>query len=209
MYEGNIFFGDSITAGSNSNSRFSDYFYGGVVNKGVSGTTIGEYSIYPVDGNSLISKYNCSDIRFASNIFLEYGINDVSAIMCDFTDLNKVVLNFVKALDGIKQINKFAKIYWLSISDDVNIIFEHSKLQCKYLAEDYFKGYDFVFPATTFADNYIQLLGYVRKRLPIIPMMNSKEFLTTYLSDDNIHPNEEGHKVIANNIKTSLGIDRA
>ena len=112
-----LIFGDSISAGSNSKVKYSDYFDCEVKNLAVSGTTIGEYSIYPVDGYSLLSLYDKDDyIKDADVILLEYGINDASAVMCDFTDTNKVMLNFVKVLDGIRQLNSKADIKMLAIS---------------------------------------------------------------------------------------------
>lgn len=197
-----LFFGDSITAGSSSPISFTDCIKEEVLNFGISGTTIGEYSIYPVDGYSLLSMYDkVSGIKTADKIFLEYGINDVSSIMCDFTELQKVIVSFVKALDGITQLNKTADIYFLSISDVDNIIQKYAKLQCDYLSDDYFKGFNFSFPVSKWAGLYISFISAVKTRLKVIPMIENVEFLYKYISSDNIHPNAAGHKLIAENIK--------
>lgn len=199
-----ICFGDSILEGSNSKIKFTDYLQDDntkIVNKGISGTTIGEYSIYPVDGNSLLSIYDKDDrIKDADTIILEYGINDVTAIMCGFTDFDKVMISFVKALDGIRQLNPKASIKFLSISDDVMSILKYAELQCAYLEEDYFVNYDFKFPVSKWADIYKYLIDAISHSVAIIPMMSDTEFIEKFISSDLIHPNEDGHRLIATNI---------
>lgn len=198
-----IFFGDSITEGVNSKSSFTKEF-NDAINMGISGTTIGEYSIYPVDGLSLLQVYDCYKLRKASRVFLEYGCNDVASVMCGFTSLNNVIISFVKALDGIRQINGSAEIYFLSIADNADIIREYANYQCDYLKNDYFKGYDFVFPASKWAEIYIAFIEAVKKRIPVIPMIDDTEFLSHYLSDDKLHPNELGHGIIGATIGKKL-----
>lgn len=201
-----IFFGDSLTEGSNSMYSFTDFLEPeyDVFNFGISGTTIGEYSIYPVDGHSLLNTYNTQNIKEADYIFLEYGINDVSSIMCDFTDMNKVLISFVKALDGIKQLNNHAKIYFLSISSNYGIIEQYAECQCKYLSCDYFQDYDFIFPASIWAGLYQELIDKIGKKLLIIDMIEDVDFLDKYLSVDHLHPNARGHKIIAKKIQWYL-----
>lgn len=199
-----IFFGDSITEGSNSDKKFTDYFNEAVVNKGVSGTTIGEYSIYPVDGYSLLRLYDCPEIRMADKIVLEYGINDTSAIMCDFVDTNKVLLNFIKVLDGIKQCNPHADIIFLALSGDMDIVYKYAKLQCEYLSNDYFKKFSFNFPATSWCNTYIELIKLIKETVKVVPMITDYRFFdynAECMSDDNVHPNEKGHYLISETIK--------
>jgi len=199
----NIFFGDSITEGANCITPFTQLIPFSL-NKGVSGTTIGEYSIYPVDGYSLMRKYDCSEIREADTVFLEYGINDVTAIMCDFITLQKVIVSFVKVLDGIKQVTN-ADIKFLSIAEPYSVIInKYAALQCDYLSNNYFKEYDILFPASYWADMYNQFIKAVSKRLPIIPMIEDAKFFdfeAECMSDDNLHPNDKGHYIIAETIK--------
>lgn len=200
-----IFFGDSITEGCNSDCNFTQYL--GIPtnnrNLAVSGTTIGEYSIYPVDGSSLSSIYpKVDDLYMYTRVFLEYGINDVSAIMCGFTDIEKVIISFVKAIDGIKQKTK-ADIKFLSLSTNDDIIYKYAELQCDYLSYDYFKGYDFTFPASVWADTYRKLIDAFSKRVDIIPMINDIKFFhenAECIGNDNLHPNEKGHYIIAETI---------
>lgn len=199
-----IFFGDSITAGSNSNTRFTDYFDEAVVNMGVSGTTIGEYSIYPVDGYSLLRLYDCPEIKMADKIVLEYGINDTSAIMCDFVDTNKVLLNFIKILDGIKQLNNHAEIIFLALSGNSEIVYDYAKKQCNYLSNDYFRKFSFNFPATSWCNIYIELMKLIKETVKVIPMIQDMRFFdenAVCMSDDDLHPNEKGHYIISETIK--------
>lgn len=202
-----VFFGDSITEGSNCLTNFPEIlgknFY--VYNSSISGTTIGEYSIYPVDGNSLLERYKkSSHLPLATKIFLEYGVNDVASVMCGFTTMQTVIISFIKALDGIRQINNNAEIIFLAVSLDHDIINEHSKLQCNYLKNDYFKGYDFVFPTHLCTEYYEQLIDAVSKKVKVVPMIEDIRFfdeLWGCISDDNIHPNAKGHEIIAETIK--------
>lgn len=213
-----LFFGDSITEGSGSRIRFTDCLNDFttaepadlIENKGISGTTLGEYSIYPVDGKSLLSllkTWNNTYIKMADTIILEYGINDVSAIMCDFTSCEKVIVTFVKAIDWIRQLNPYCKIHCLSISDDDDIISAYAELQCKYLENEYFKGYGFTFPHGIWQSNYMKLIDGFKKRANVIPMITDSSFLqesSHLLCDDRLHPNELGHKKIAETIKPYL-----
>ena len=206
-----IFFGDSITEGANSTIDFVEYLSRGrstpgvmnaTYNVAVSGTTIGEYSIYPVDGNSLSALYPKTDLKNFDTIFLEYGVNDVSSIMCGFTTLDKVIISFVKAIDGIKQCTD-ADIKFLALSTDYGIINKYAQLQCDYLSNDYFKGYKFQFPPNIWASNYEKLIRAVSKRVDVIPMIEDVKFFdknAETISVDNLHPNSKGHYIIAENI---------
>lgn len=63
-----VFFGDSLTVGEgNKNISFADLAFQDATKVKLceSGSTVGEYSIYPVDGNSLLSKLfqNVRDVK--------------------------------------------------------------------------------------------------------------------------------------------------
>lgn len=197
-----VFLGDSFTSGeTNGDFSFCDYVSGTSYNMGISGTTIGEYSIYPVDGNSLLSVISRSVdvIKKADTIFIEYGINDTSAIMCGFATEDTVIVSFVKALDWLKQINPGAKIYFLTLSNKQNIIKLFGEKQCRYLEQDYFKGYSFKFPSNIWVDNYCNIIKQVEKRVVTVPMFGN--FEPWMLGDDDLHPSDAGYKVIAENLK--------
>ena len=124
--------------------------------------------------------------------------------MCGFTTLQNVIISFVKAIDGIKQLNDWSKLYFLSISNNESVVVEYAKLQCDYLSNDYFKGYNFNFPWYIWSENYLNLIEAVRKRVDVIPMIESETFFdknSCCLGIDNLHPTEKGHKLIAENIK--------
>ena len=203
----NLFFGDSLTAGENNEGRsFVNYVDGFSINRGISGTTIGEYSIYPVDGNSLLSAIaRDTDIiaRKGDKIFIEYGCNDVAAIMCGFATVQTVLVSLVKALDWIKQLNPQSEVYFLALGDK-KAVYDFAVGQCNYLEHEYFSKFDFKFPPSIYSKIYDEILDKISNICDIIFMFKSDEFSDELLSSDNIHPNNEGHKIIAKNINAKI-----
>ena len=200
-----LFFGSSTTAGENSEVKFTDFLETKQVvkNLGIPGTTLGEYSIYPVDGNSLLSliKKHEGLIKTCDEIVLEYGINDVTAIMCGFTTTRSVMVTFVKALDAIRQLNPTVDIKFLTISFDPDTIYEYSVKMCKYLSDIYFKGYDIDIYSPRWGRVYWDLFEQIfKKNLDCREMFKDKNEYLENLSSDNLHVNEVGHKIIAKNI---------
>lgn len=198
-----LFFGDSLTEGDNCDTPFTDFLplAFDVFNFGVSGTTIGEYSIYPVDGNSLLSQIekHKGDIKGASDIFIEYGSNDVSAVMCGFATVQTVTVSFVKAIDWIKQLNSDANIHFLAFGSD-RVIVEKGFNMCKYLEKEYFSKFDFKFPVGIYIQTYNEIIQNISKICDIMYMFDDDMLTKDFLSDDNIHPNALGHRRIAYNI---------
>lgn len=197
----NLFFGDSLTAGENNNdTSFVDYVKDSSFNLGISGTTIGEYSIYPVDGNSLLSVIGRTQnaIKHADKIFLEYGCNDVAAIMCGFATIQTVTVSLVKAIDWIRQLNPVCKIYFLALGDE-GAISTFAGNECYYLENDYFSKFDFKFPISVFSNTYNKILTNIDKICDIIYMFDG-EVSSDWLSDDGVHPSNAGHIEIASNI---------
>lgn len=202
----NLFFGDSLTSGENNGGKSYVDYISNSEKVGVSGTTIGEYSIYPVDGNSLLSLIprNIEKIKKAENIFLEYGINDSSSIITKYIEGYKVTMSFIKAIDYIKQINPKANIYLLSAH---NAILGFAKTQTKYLNDVYMKGYmEHKFDAEEWAGAYAGLHHFVFElsKLKIIEMFNNEEEYLDTLDSDKLHPTDEGYQIIASNIKKEL-----
>lgn len=203
-----LFFGDSLIAGENSQYSFTDCITKHrVQNRSVSGTTIGEYSIYPVDGYSLlrqIGKYE-EDIKRADFIFLGYGNNDVSAIMCGFATVQTVSVSLIKAVDWISQINKDAHIIFLAPGSK-EIIHNRSKAMCEYLELDYFCNFTFKFPVSVYESNYQALLDNVKYTCDILHLFDDDmlENIQDYISNDGIHPNEKGQSRIADNLMQKL-----
>jgi len=212
-----LFFGDSLLEGVNVEKTVVDYMNDlekachRKENLAVSGTTIGEYSIYPVDGSSLLSMYELDNINRMNvrKIFLCYGSNDISAFMCGFITVKQIIVNFVKAVDGLRQYYPNAEIIFLSVSDYREVLNKYAVLQCNYLKTDYFKGYNFSFPASVYADNYAilhdQIVNSMKQTgVKVVSMINEPSFFDKYIGPDDLHPNDEGNKIIAENILRAL-----
>lgn len=198
-----LFFGDSLTEGQNCEKSFTDFLPQAwdIYNFGVGGTTIGEYSIYPVDGQSLLGQIaNHQElIKHADTIFIEYGSNDVSAIMCGFATVKTVIVSFIKAIDWIKQLNPDVKIIFLTFGGNV-VVSQKGSRMCDYLNNEYFAKFDFTFPVSWYSDTYNKIIYDISKVCDTIYMFDIDSMGDEYLSDDKIHPNVEGHKRIAETI---------
>lgn len=200
--------GDSLTSGENNDFvSYTKYLqellpFDLVTRNGVSGTTIGDYSIYPVEPNTdLVSTLRrCKrDVAWANTILIEYGANDASAIMLGNITQAQVLIAFNKALDLISQINPRAKVYFLTMTLAAPSS-DYAKFHCQYLKEYYGN-----LPANIFPAQWNYYYSFIRdlpkkKGIPLIPMFkNVKELLGT-LSDDKIHPTDAGYRLIAQNI---------
>lgn len=194
-----LFFGDSLTSGENNN------FIGFVeklnnkelINYGVSGTCIGDYSLYPVQDTNLLQQlYKHSDeLKKAKKIFLEYGSNDISSILCEYVSLNQVKIDFIKCIDFIKQINNQCDICFITLSKNV---VNMAKGQCNYLNKDYLK----TLSKKIKKDEWIRL--YADFIVFISSIVKTIELPLFDLDSDMIHPNDKGYEEIANVIKESL-----
>ena len=200
-----LFFGDSFTSGENNN--FNGYVekldLKDVKNFGVSGTCIGDYSLYPVYQNNLVQLLDKEkeSIKKADTIFLEYGSNDISSIICGYTSVNVVLIDFVKCLDYIRQLNSNCKIYFLTLGENVNTF---ASGQIEYLKNDYLKSIsNLVFSAS---DNlklkwislYDEFISYVKNME--LEMIEFPKFGEDELDKDGLHPNDKGYSKIANTI---------
>lgn len=199
-----LFFGDSITSGENNN------FNGFVeklnkkecVNLGVSGTCIGDYSLYPVGNNNfneLIIKEK-DKIKDADIIFVEYGSNDISSVLLNYTNIKNCLIELVKAVDAISQINDNAKLYFVSLGENKK---RFAKGQVNYLKNDYFKNIDdALFKDLNEEELYEKWLGdynffdfFVKKCIRNVinlPLLDDSE-----IDKDNIHPNDKGYAKIS------------
>ncbi len=203
-----LFFGDSITSAENNN--FDGYVekikLQNFKNYGVSGTCIGDYSLYPVEDTNLIQLlYKKRDeIKNADRIFLEYGSNDISSIICEYTTLKVVMIEFVKCIDYIRQNNPNCEIYFISLGDNLSFF---AMGQIEYLKNEYFNNIsDLLFTKDSLIDKWIEtyneFISYISKmNLKIIklPILNDNEF-----DIDGIHPNDIGYSKISNKFKEIL-----
>ena len=205
----NLFFGDSLTSGDNNGGKSYVDYISQSEKIGVSGTTIGEYSVYPVDGYSLLSQIHryVKEIEEAENIFLEYGINDATAAMTAYTRGACMVIDFVKAVDAIKQINPKARLYLLTVTNAQEAVGE---AQARYLNEVYmkpyvahvnerYKGTEWTMMYSGFVRNVFEPSG-----IKMFNMFESNEEYDKYLDKDGLHPTDKGYQIIANNIKKEL-----
>lgn len=201
----NLFFGDSITAGEGCPASFVPYLGGPLqnYNLGVSGATIGEYSIYPVDGNSLLSliPQNKMSIERANNIFIEYGINDISAVLCGNATIRQVIIAWVKAFNLIKNINPNVNIYFLSYGTHL-VIKDLAECVCTYLNDTYFRDVLHIIFADDFVHYYTLFEESIMRYCKVIHLFDYREYNDINLVQaDGIHPTHEGHKYIADCIK--------
>ena len=202
-----IFFGDSLSVGSNNNDySFVDVLaesglFESVQKCAYGGATIGPYSPYGDDVNdhclvNQITRYS-EDIKRADIIFLEYGANDRNAIvengvwlgyasdsenettMCGYTR---------KALKAIRSLNKKARLIWLS----------NDRWHGEYVSNKVFTDEDFL----------ICLEASIYRILPeyncgSIDITEGFDYFQ-YVTNDDIHPTTEGHKMIAQNVIANM-----
>lgn len=200
-----LFLGDSITEGLNNGGKsFPDYFYLGKVKKdGVSGTTLGEYSIYPVDGLAMTSRICLlgKKVRWADTIFIEFGTNDIAACLAGYAVYEQVLVSFIKLLDAIKQTNPKADVYFLSLTQDLEDLSKFAGVYVKYMKEDYLRGYEWAFKPSDFVLAYKRLVSDVEKRVHVIPMFRKGQLMAALDEKDGLHPDAKGYCTIANNIR--------
>lgn len=199
-----LFFGDSLASAENNN-------FNGFVEKldlkeyknyGVSGTTISDYSLYPVGSTDLISLLflHKDEVRTAEKIFLCYGCNDITSVTTGYITLNHAIISFVKAADLIRQLNMNVKIYFISLGVNIDLI---AAGQCRYINSIYLKDTEIRIHRCNWIENYkkfeLNISKYVDKVIPIDIRLEE------YLDKDEIHPNDTGYKLIADIIKNHLG----
>jgi lysophospholipase L1-like esterase len=206
-----LFLGDSLTSAENNN-------YKGFVeklrlqffeNKGVSGSTIGDYSLYPVGNTDLLSStFKYKDIIAKSDyLFIEYGINDIASATIGYTTNNYICITLNKCIDNIYQINKNIKIVYLLPTLESKVLSEIAKSQYDYLKEyldeeivgdkeDFIKFY---------MNNYYSLVKFItRKKLNILTLIDNVDVYRNYLDVDMIHPNDKGYQIIADKLRKEL-----
>lgn len=208
-----LFFGDSLISAENNN-------FNGIVEKlnikdsinlGISGTCIGNYSIYPVKDNNLIQLLykNEDKIKQADKIFLEYGSNDISSICCGYSNLQTVLIELNKCIDFIKQTNSKIEIYFILLGKNIEIF---SEGQCSYLKNDYLKSFNnLLFPLLkemklNWISNYKKFEFYVKQmdiNIIELPLLSLKD-----IDSDNMHPSNIGYTKIAKYLKDKINFEK-
>lgn len=207
MHKKVVFLGDSLTSGDNNQGKsFVDYISGDfdIVKLGVSGTTMGEYSIYPVDGYSLLFQIRRHEnaIKSADVIVLEYGVNDTTAGIVGNVSFVQELIAFVKAVDAITQLNPKAKLLFLSLSQDKKTLDFYALCQERYIETDYLYGYArtvcMMFEEWT--GWYEKLISAIERKVEVIPMIDNKNWMLEYMDADDLHPTDEGYRLIADKV---------
>lgn len=204
-----LFIGDSFAAGENNNFisyvQYLDNDYDST-QIGVPGSTIGEYSLYSVDGFSLLSQIQRykDDISKAGTIFLEYGINDISSMIGNKVSYQQILAALDKAIFVLNQINPNAKIKFLVLSLDNEVIISYANNHHEYLTKEFYPNQDIDYIKKMWADNYIKLIKDISNRLETIPIILDTNQLKKYFAKNIMHPSKEGYKQIANNINSYL-----
>ncbi len=200
----NLFFGDSLTSGENNN--FKGYveklnIEEDVKNYGVSGTCIGDYSLYPVGENNLLQLLykKKAEIKKADKIFLEYGSNDISSVAAKYTSFSRVEIDLIKSLDLIKQINSNAEIYLITIGSNFT---KMASGQSLYLNENYLKDTEIRITETEWIDLYQRFVNFLVKL--DIKILTLPHLLEEEIDADGIHPNDAGYEKIAQEIRKQV-----
>lgn len=188
-----LFLGDSFTSADNCNKTGFTTFIKNTetnINLAVSGTCIGNYSPYPVDGYNLLDILiqNATLIKKANSIFIEYGINDTSALCLKIVSIEQVKISLIKAIDYISQLNKNCKIYFLVL--DKTILKDYAKNQC-----DYLKMYTHkLIHWKTWKKWYNKIVNIADEFCTTIVMLDTLQYMD---KNDVLHPSIEGYKRIA------------
>ena len=185
-----IVFGDSYTTGENNNNvSFADYL--GIEKHGVSGSCLGNYSIYPVNGCFLTEQHDCND-----TILIQYGINDAASLVTGYVTVETVKIAIAKTYDLLKD----KDVYFLELTESFRDLVDFSRRYAEYLTQDYLKDlceiktYDFL-------KCYMLFCQLMRKKFKVLYLLPDKfkEYDT-----DSIHPTDKGYRIIAENIKKQL-----
>lgn len=184
-----IVFGDSLTSGENNGFvSFADYL--GLEKRGISGSCLDEYSIYPVFNGGLLSKLH----DFSGTVLLEYGINDAASLVTEYTSLATVVVSIAKVYDLVKD------AYFLMLTDNDEDLMKFSANYANYLNNEYLKDLDKV-SADEFCYCYLRFCRLMRKKYKTLYLLPKgfQEYDT-----DNIHPNDKGYRQIADYLKQQM-----
>ena len=202
-----LFIGDSFTEGQNNSGKgyahyMNEYIDGEVLIDGISGTTVGSYSIYPVNRYSLLSRLDRIDykVSLADVIVLEFGINDISAVTAGNATYRQVLLAFISAIDAIRQLNPKASLYILHLGGD-DVIRAASRFNACYMNREYFSKYPVRVTERKWARLYRRLVRDLCSfsLWPVRMFRNAEEY-TQHMDVDRLHPNAAGYKIVARNV---------
>lgn len=199
-----VVFGDSFAEGKSFVSKLHSSYR--IKNLALSGTTVGDYSIYPVGRNCLLDRLydNKKVVKKADIIMLEYGINDASSMYSKYADITGVMFDLVKAYDFIKQNNPAADIVFVLLTNKPEGMLHYASTHAKYIKNEYTRGVMYVYDTPYRWKECYQLFAQAVRAVfgekNVIYMVDKMEDLTKNLCSDKMHPNELGHSIIARNI---------
>ena len=209
-----IFFGDSITSGENNNFKsYVDYLKldGHITNNGVSGTTFGRYSLYPVNDSSLETLLEGTNPQEATNttIFISFGPNDCSSACLKYTTSTKILIDFVRCIDAIRQKFKGCEIIFLGISLNYSKLTDIAQNQHDYLKLLYFEYIQSELNFKNFVHewilNYYLICKTAAKLCDGFYIMLPSDFdMIADMDNDKLHPNDEGYQKIAKKLNQEL-----
>lgn len=200
-----VFLGDSLTSGENNNNKsFVEYLNVDAINFGISGTCIGDYSLYPVGKSNLIDilQQNAEPIQRSKCIFLEYGCNDVSSIVVKNTTLQKVKIELIKCLDYIHQLNPTVEIYFITLGK-CNIK-TFAQAQTNYLKNDYLHFSNISYHK--WIRTYKKFNKFINQICSNVVCLTDTELCEDELDTDKLHPNAVGYKRISCNLMLHINI---
>ena len=203
-----LFFGDSLTSGENNQFKsYVDYLgLNDYINYGVSGTTLDDYSLYPVGKTDLYNllQENKSQLAQAESIFIEYGVNDISSVVSKYTTIERVICSLIKCIDFIKQ-NSSAKINFILIGNNKKSIDLFAKNQINYLKKDYLKSTNIHLSKYKWIKNYDRFASIVKNNRDLnVYYLYEGEYPSNLIDADGIHPTDTGYKIIASNIRKDI-----
>lgn len=212
-----VFIGDSIGQGYNNNNySYIDVaaesgVFKSVIKAAVNGATIGNYSLVSAasgfDGISQVASnsVNISDSS-TTHVYIQFGVNDVQSLMAGSVQLgtssdsvsSTTVCGCVRnIIESIYALNHTVNIYFLNIGVTDRII--------EMLATSHYEYNSGSFNKDSFIKYYKRwnstILPIVKSYgIPIINIfedINNNDITKSYIfTNDNIHPNNDGHKKI-------------
>ena len=176
--------------------------------EGCSGTTFGEYSLYPVDGESLSCMVTQSEaFKYRRDIVvLEYGVNDASSVCAGNVSMEIVLNTFRKCVDKIRQLFPNCEIVFLRLSDEA--MRSEAAGQISYLKDDYLSDVFSVMGVNVSNTNWANRWEWAYKTIVELAELLCDRSISimnpALISEDGMHPSESGYIDIAQTVHAAL-----
>lgn len=216
-----VVFGDSLASGDNNHSKSYIHYLKldryHIINNAVSGTTLDNYSIFPVGDNDLLSladKYK-SELKQADAVILSYGFNDILSAALTRTDIVGIIIALSKFVDILGVYNKKARLIFLypfALFPDNKDMLPITRFV------DYVMNYTQLYKldATgairekvldSAVETYRTLVSYIvsSTNMMAFPIFENSQTYMKYIDEkDTLHPSAEGYKHAAKRLKSIL-----